>query len=197
MREIDQVRITLLRMFRGAVRLPEEIINELLKPFLHTQDAAIKVQAYGRGLLQRFRYHRLITKDFNRQASREYQGWLKYRLPHTVLELQEAPIGFSEGVARFCINEDYDGISAKWYTREHRESKLKAYRKTMFMKNSIAKHRFPKQRSIQFHGLTDAEVIHLVENVLASLRASTEDELGRAGDELGRAEDELGRAGDE
>ena len=86
--------------------------------------------------------------------------------------------------------------AVKRWQQAHPE-KLKAYRKTMFMKNSIAKHRFPKQRSIQFHGLTDAEVIHLVENVLASLRASTEDELGRAGDELGRAEDELGRAGDE
>ena len=86
--------------------------------------------------------------------------------------------------------------AVKVWQQAHPE-KLKAYRKTMFMKNSIAKHRFPKQRSIQFHGLTDAEVIHLVENVLASLRASSEDELGRAGDELGRAEDELGRAGDE
>ena len=83
--------------------------------------------------------------------------------------------------------------AVKRWQQAHPE-KLKAYRKTMFMKNSIAKHRFPKQRSIQFHGLTDAEVIHLVENVLASLRASTEDELGRAGDELGRAEDELSRS---
>ena len=66
--------------------------------------------------------------------------------------------------------------AVKVWQQAHPE-KLKAYRKTMFMKNSIAKHRFPKQRSIQFHGLTDAEVIHLVENVLASLRASTEDEL--------------------
>ena len=83
--------------------------------------------------------------------------------------------------------------AVKVWQQSHPE-KLKAYRKTMFMRNSIAKHRFPKQRSIQQHGLTDAEVIHLVENVLASLRASTEDELGRAGDELGRAEDELSRS---
>ena len=55
MREIDEVRITLLRMFRGAVRLPQEIIDEMLKACLHTRNAAIKVQAYGRGLLQRFR----------------------------------------------------------------------------------------------------------------------------------------------
>ena len=64
--------------------------------------------------------------------------------------------------------------AVKVWQQSHPE-KLKAYRKTMFMRNSIAKHRFPKQRSIQQHGLTDAEVIHLVENVLASLRASTED----------------------
>ena len=41
MREIDQVRITLLRMFRGAVRLPEEIIDEMLKAFLHTRGAGV------------------------------------------------------------------------------------------------------------------------------------------------------------
>ena len=49
--------------------------------------------------------------------------------------------------------------AVKVWQQAHPE-KLKAYRKTMFMKNSIAKHRFPKQRSIQFHGLTDAEVIY-------------------------------------
>ena len=46
--------------------------------------------------------------------------------------------------------------AVKRWQQAHPE-KLKAYRKTMFMKNSIAKHRFPKQRSIQFHGLTDAK----------------------------------------
>ena len=53
MREIDQVRITLLRMFSGAVQLPEEIINEMLKAFLHTRNAAIKVQAKTKGYLLR------------------------------------------------------------------------------------------------------------------------------------------------
>ena len=61
--------------------------------------------------------------------------------------------------------------------QESHPEKLKAYRKTMFMRNAIAKHRFPQPRSIQQHGLTDAEVIQLVENVLASLRASTEQPL--------------------
>ena len=54
MREIDQVRITLLRMFRGAVQLPQEIIDEMLKAFLHTRNAAIKVQAKTKGYLVRF-----------------------------------------------------------------------------------------------------------------------------------------------
>ena len=54
MREIDQVRITLLRLVSGAVQLPEEIINEMLKAFLHTRNAAIKVQAITKGWLVRF-----------------------------------------------------------------------------------------------------------------------------------------------
>ena len=53
MREIDQVRITLLRMFSGAVQLPQEIINEMLKAFLNTRNAAIKVRAISRGYLLR------------------------------------------------------------------------------------------------------------------------------------------------
>ena len=53
MREIDQVRITLLRMFRGAVQLPQEIIDEMLKAFLHTRNAAIKVRAITKGYLVR------------------------------------------------------------------------------------------------------------------------------------------------
>ena len=51
MREIDQVRITLLRMFRGAVQLPQEVIDEMLKPFLNTRNAVIKVQAITKGYL--------------------------------------------------------------------------------------------------------------------------------------------------
>ena len=136
MREIDQVRITLLRMFRGAVQLPQEIIDEMLKAFLHTQDAAIKVQAYGRGLLQRFRSHRLITKDFNRQASREYQEYLTasgtgspyhaYEGYHINLDDMRHPFLHGYRFARDhhqFITEDYEGINAKWYTRAHRESR--------------------------------------------------------------------------
>eukprot|EP00964_Phaeocystis_antarctica_P053855 scaffold31628_cov56-Phaeocystis_antarctica.AAC.3 len=53
MREIDQVRITLLRIVSGAVQLPQEIIDEMLKAFLHTRNAAIKVQAKTKGYLLR------------------------------------------------------------------------------------------------------------------------------------------------
>jgi hypothetical protein len=48
---------------------------------------------------------------------------------------------------------------------------MKAYRKTMFIKRAIDKRRFPQPSSIQRHALTEAEVMQLVEGVLASLRA--------------------------
>jgi len=63
MREIDQVRITLLRMFRGAVQLPQEIIDEMLKAFLHTRNAAIKVGAISRGYLVRRFPHNYMDND--------------------------------------------------------------------------------------------------------------------------------------
>ena len=54
MREIDQVRITLLRMFSGAVQLPQEIINEMLKAFIIPWNAAIKLRTISKGWLVRF-----------------------------------------------------------------------------------------------------------------------------------------------
>ena len=74
--------------------IPDEIIDEMLKAFLHTRDAAIKVQAYGRGLLQRFRSHRLITKDFNRQANRQRVSALySYTSLYTIQAIQHPSDG--------------------------------------------------------------------------------------------------------
>ena len=70
MREIDQVRITLLRMFRGAVQLPQEIIDEMLKPFLHTRNAAIKVQAITKGYLVRFNLVSMYQRNYNMMMAR-------------------------------------------------------------------------------------------------------------------------------
>ena len=60
--------------------------------------------------------------------------------------------------------------------QESHPEKLKAYRKTMFMKRAIEKRRFPQPSSIQQHAITEDEVIQLVENVLASLRACASSE---------------------
>ena len=73
MREIDQVRITLLRMFRGAVRLPQEIIDEMLKAFLHTRNAAIKVRAISKGYLVR-RFPQNYMDDDAAKAFNYYLG---------------------------------------------------------------------------------------------------------------------------
>ena len=86
MREIDQVRITLLRMFRGAVQLPQEIIDEMLKAFLHTRNAAIKVQAITKGYLVRFNlvkhYHRnqiALNNTNHRRNQNMMTARLRYR----------------------------------------------------------------------------------------------------------------------
>ena len=141
MREIDQVRITLLRMFRGAVRLPQEIIDELLKPFLHTQDAAIKVQAYGRGLLARFRDHNLLFRaPFNTQARVLHDNFMvSGHTPYTstvrfqgearvLLEGNEANIYWRRRMhdavhlPQFTLN-DWPGFKAIWGGRASRRSR--------------------------------------------------------------------------
>ena len=117
MREIDQVRITLLRMFRGAVRLPQEIIDELLTAFLHTQDAAIKVQAYGRGLLARFRDHNLLfAAPFNTQARVLHDNLLTSRGNGTNFQ-GEWYILYEDD------KNEWPGLEAIWATRAHRRSK--------------------------------------------------------------------------
>ena len=137
-RGIKILKYILLRLFRGAVRLPEEIIDEMLKAFLHTQDAAIKVQAYGRGLLQRFRSHRLITKDFNRQASREYQeyltAWQGFNNPAGYLDDMRHPFLHGYRFARdheLDISQDYDGIRAIFETRAHRMTRKRGQHGTI------------------------------------------------------------------
>ena len=72
MREIDQVRITLLRMFSGAVQLPQEIINEMLKAFLTAKNAAIKVGAISRGYLVRRFPHNYMDNDAAKAFSYSY-----------------------------------------------------------------------------------------------------------------------------
>jgi len=63
MREIDQVRITLLRMFRGAVQLPQEIIDEMLKAFIIPWNAAIKLRTISKGYLVRRFPHNYMDDD--------------------------------------------------------------------------------------------------------------------------------------
>ena len=140
MREIDEVRITLLRLFRGAVRLPQEIIDELLKPFLHTQDAAIKVQAYGRGLLARFRDHNLLFRTpFNTQARVLHDNYMASgATPYTsddrfqgetrlLYEANEANSYWrrhhnGHTLPQFTLN-DWPGIKAIWGGRASRRSR--------------------------------------------------------------------------
>ena len=70
MREIDEVRIVLLRLLSDTAQFPSALIDEMLKAseFVKRHMASIKVNAYGRGLLTRFRQHSLYVKNFNRQA---------------------------------------------------------------------------------------------------------------------------------
>ena len=121
MREIDHVRITLLRMFRGAVRLPQEIIDEMLKAFLHTRNAAIKVQAYGRGTLARFRDNNLLFGiPFNTQV-RELHDDFMARGPNNRNDTRDFQ-GESHLLYEDDIN-DWPGIQAIWATRASRLSR--------------------------------------------------------------------------
>ena len=70
MREIDEVRIVLLRLLSDTAQFPSALIDEMLKAseFVKRHMASIKVNAYGRGLLTRYRQHSLYVKNFNKQA---------------------------------------------------------------------------------------------------------------------------------
>ena len=121
MREIDHVRITLLRMFRGAVRLPQEIIDEMLKAFLHTRNAAIKVQAYGRGTLARFRDHNMLFgTPFSTQVRVLHDNfmmsgsWRSHGNDHRA--------GF-DGDSHLLHPYQWPAIEAIWATRASRHSR--------------------------------------------------------------------------
>ena len=134
MREIDEVRITLLRMFRGAVRLPQEIIDEMLKAFLHTRNAAIKLQAYGRGTLARFRDNNLLFgTPFNtvrHSVSRGNENFTTVRALHDNFMVSgpsnrndtrdfqgETHLLYEDG------DTEWPGINAIWATRASRHSR--------------------------------------------------------------------------
>ena len=70
MREIDEVRIVLLRLLSDTAQFPSALIDQILKAseFVKRHISSIKVNAYGRGLLTRYRQHSLYVKNFNRQA---------------------------------------------------------------------------------------------------------------------------------
>jgi hypothetical protein len=82
MREIDEVRIVLLRLLSDTAQFPSALIDQILKAseFVKRHMASIKVNAYGRGLLTRFRQHSLYVKNFNKQAHFRASEWQKYHL---------------------------------------------------------------------------------------------------------------------
>ena len=77
MREIDEVRIVLLRLLSDTAQFPSALIDQILKAseFVKRHMASIKVNAYGRGLLTRYRQHSLYVKNFNRQAQIQNAWW--------------------------------------------------------------------------------------------------------------------------
>ena len=82
MREIDEVRIVLLRLLSDTAQFPSALIDQILKAseFVKRHMASIKVNAYGRGLLTRYRQHSLYVKNFNKQAHFRASEWQKYHL---------------------------------------------------------------------------------------------------------------------
>ena len=106
MREIDEVRITLLRMFRGAVRLPQEIIDEMLKAFLHTRNAAIKVQAITKGYLVRFNMGKLYHRN---------QMVFRDRMYHRNNNMMTARLRYRDAVRRVFRGRGKYGKSRESY----------------------------------------------------------------------------------
>ena len=108
MRDIDHARLVLGRLI--GVR---EIVDIIMKPIATVVNASIKVQAYGRGLLARFRDHRLSYRNFVPALRRETGAF-------TADEIQDIDDGnwhFSE-----WINPDMSGYKAIRRTRANRRS---------------------------------------------------------------------------
>ena len=82
MREIDEVRIILSRLLSHTAQFPSALIDQILKAseFVKRHISSIKVNAYGRGLLTRYRQHSLYVKNFNKQAHFRASEWQKYHL---------------------------------------------------------------------------------------------------------------------
>ena len=113
----------------------------MLKAFLHTRNAAIKVQAYGRGTLARFRDHNLLfAAPFNTQARVLHDNFMvSGHTPYTstvrfqgearvLLEGNEANIYWRRRMhdavhlPQFTLN-DWPGFKAIWGGRASRRSR--------------------------------------------------------------------------
>ena len=112
MREIDEVRIVLLRLLSDTAQFPSALIDQILKAseFVKRHMASIKVNAYGRGLLTRYRQHRLYVKNFNREANHQKALWAGIGYPLEDLEWDD-------------IRVDEQGIRALRRTRAYRTSR--------------------------------------------------------------------------
>ena len=107
-RDLGEARVLLARLI--GVR---EIVDIIMKPVAIVVKASIKVQAYGRGLLARFRDHRLSYRNFVPALRRETGAF-------TADEIQDIDDGnwhFSE-----WINPDMSGYKAIRRTRANRRS---------------------------------------------------------------------------
>ena len=112
MREIDEVRIVLLRLLSDTAQFPSALIDQILKAseFVKRHISSIKVNAYGRGLLTRYRQHRLYVKNFNREANHQKAVWAGRGYPLEDLEWDD-------------IRVDEQGIRALRRTRAYRTSR--------------------------------------------------------------------------
>ena len=102
----------LLRLLSDTAQFPSALIDEILKAseFVKRHIASIKVNAYGRGLLTRYRQHSLYVKNFNKQAHYESAWWDRHRSIPGYLEWSD-------------IEMKSEGIRALRRTRAYRASR--------------------------------------------------------------------------